>query len=87
MYSKSMITFYDRGDSSFLRPCSGGRDRYYELRSEIRRIRRHSPKCMDVLWYQYSLGLTTFTDAVTERQIHYGRVYAIGITRPRHKLP
>jgi hypothetical protein len=42
---------------------------------------------MDVLWYEDSLGLSPYSTAVAERHYAYERVHAIGITRPRHKLP
>lgn len=81
-----MVQFFDRTEYP-LKPTSGGRDCYYRLRSEIRRLRRMSPTHYDVSWFATSLGLTQYSTAVTERHYQYGRVYAIGMSKPSHRLP
>jgi hypothetical protein len=64
-----------------------GREAYYSLRSSIRRLRRHSPTHMDVLWYADSLGLGLIEVSVSYRKLDWGRVSAIGITGPVGYLP
>lgn len=80
------IIFYNLSHNE-MKPCRG-REYYYEIRRQIRRLMRHSPTHYDVLYWQYSLGLLPYSIACTKRITYFmNSVESIGITRPSHPLP
>jgi hypothetical protein len=62
------------------------RDWFYQQRHNIRALRRHAPTHYDVLWWQLSLGLDTYTANPVERQAE-GWGFWLRIAGPVGKLP
>ncbi len=62
---RSLITVY-RANYHQGQPTHDRRS-YQYVRQQIRELRRHSPRHMDVLWYQTSLGIEPYLVEVTRR--------------------
>jgi len=66
-------------------PCNS-KEYYNHQRSHIRRLRRDSPRNMDVLYWEQSLGLDKWNTEVTVRRT-YDWPTKDYITLPRNAMP